>query len=190
MDIALFHHAHGLTDGVRAFADRLRRAGHTVHAPDMYEGNVFDDLESGVGYAQEVGFGVIADRGVAAAEGLPAALAYIGFSLGVIPAQRLAQTRPGALGAVLCHSALPPEEFGEWPTDVPVQIHYMDGDPWAEEDQDAIEELGAMDHAEVFVYPGDDHLFADNSLPGHDPKAAALMADRILGFLEGLDASD
>jgi dienelactone hydrolase len=189
MDIALFHHAHGLTDGVIAFADRLREAGHTVHTPDMYEGRTFDGLEEGVGYAQEAGFDVIAERGVAAAEELPEALAYIGLSLGAIPAQRLAQTRPGARAAVLCHSALPPEMFGTWPKGLPVQVHYMEGDPWAEEDSEAIDLIGGMDGAEVFAYRGDAHLFADDTLPSHDPEAAALMIERILGFLEAVDAS-
>jgi dienelactone hydrolase len=190
MHVALFHHAHGLTDGVAAFADRLREAGHTVHTPDMYEGQTFDDLEAGVGYAQETGFDVIAERGVAAVQDLPGSLVYVGFSLGVVPAQRLAQTRPGARGAVLCYSALPPEMFGEWPEGMPAQIHYMDGDEWAQEDIEAIEEIGAADGAEVFVYPGTAHLFGDSSLPDHDPAAAALMMERILGLLQSIDAAD
>jgi len=190
MEIALFHHALGLTDGVIAFADRLRGAGHTVHTPDMYEGRTFDDLEAGVGHAQETGFDVIAERGVAAVDALPDFLVYIGFSLGVVPAQRLAQTRPGARGAVFCHSALPPEMFGEWPDGMPTQIHYMDGDEWAQEDIEAIEEIGNKEGAEVLVYEGSAHLFADDGLPDHDPEAAALMMERILGLLESLDDSD
>jgi dienelactone hydrolase len=69
-EIVLFHHAHGLTSGVRDFADGLRRAGHTVHVPDLYEGRVFDNLEDGVAYAQEVGFGSIVERGRLATEGV------------------------------------------------------------------------------------------------------------------------
>ena len=122
----LFHHAQGLTPGVHAFADGLRAAGHVVHTPDLYDGNTFADLDEGVGYARQVGFDAVLDRGVAAAEGLPAELVYAGFSLGVMPAQKLAQTRSGARGALLFSACLPPSEFGSWPDGVPVQV---DGDP-------------------------------------------------------------
>ena len=121
-EVLLVHHAHGLTAGVRAFADELRAAGHVVHTPDLYDGQTFDDLEAGIGYAREVGFGAVLERGVNAADGLPDELVYIGMSLGAMPAQKLAQTRPGAKGAVLLHAALPPSEFGgEWPPGVPLQ---------------------------------------------------------------------
>ena len=59
-EILLFHHAHGQTAGFLAFANELRAAGHVVHAPDLYDGKTFADLNDGVGYAQEVGFGTIA----------------------------------------------------------------------------------------------------------------------------------
>jgi esterase/lipase len=129
-EVLLFHHAQGRTPGVEAFAQELRAAGHTVHVPDLYDGHTFSDLESGVGYAQEVGFGEVIERGVRAAEGLPDGLVYAGISLGAMPAQKLAQTRPGAAGAFLVASCVPPEEFGApWPGGVPVQVHGKDADP-------------------------------------------------------------
>jgi dienelactone hydrolase len=186
-EILLFHHAQGLTAGVTAFADRLREAGHTVHTPDVYDGRTFDSLEAGIGYAQEVGFGEVMERGVRAADELPADLVYLGFSLGVMPAQQLAQTRPGARGAVLCESCVPPTEFGAgWPAGVPVQVHGMDADPFfaLEGDLDAAKELVAStEDAELFVYPGDRHLFVDSSLPSYDEAAAALLTQRVLAFL-------
>ncbi|MDQ3778881.1 MAG: dienelactone hydrolase, partial [Actinomycetota bacterium] len=106
-EVVLFHHAQGLTSGCLAFADELRAAGHVVHAPDLYEGHTFAELAEGVGYARQVGFDTIVERGRAAAETLPAELVYAGLSLGVMPAQMLAQTRPGAKGAVLLHAAFP-----------------------------------------------------------------------------------
>ena len=128
----LFHHAQGQTPGFLAFADELRAAGHVVHAPDLYDGKTFTDLDEGVGYAQEVGFDTIVERGRLAAEGLPDGLVYAGFSLGVMPAQMLAQTRPGSKGALLFCAAFPPEEFGgSWPEGVPLQIHMMEADEWA-----------------------------------------------------------
>ena len=185
-EILLFHHAQGQTEGFLEFADELRAAGHTVHAPDLYDGKTFTDLDDGVAYAKEVGFGVLMERGVAAAETLPAELVYGGFSLGVLPAQMLAQTRSGAKGALLFSAAFPPAEFETlWPEGVPVQIHMMEEDEWAEEDLPAARELVAdVENAELFLYPGDGHLFADSSLGDFDPEAAALLKERVLLFLD------
>jgi dienelactone hydrolase len=188
-EVVLFHHAQGLTSGVTAFADELRRAGHAVHTPDLFEGRTFDTVEEGVSYAEKLGFGEVTDRGVQAIDGLPADLVYAGFSLGVLPAQKLAQTRPGARGALLFHSCVPVSEFSfGWPDAVPVQVHAMDADPFfVGEDSDAARALiAAAKDAELFVYPGEQHLFADGSLPSHDPDAAALLTQRVLDFLSGL----
>jgi dienelactone hydrolase len=186
-EVLLFHHAHGLTRGIRDFAEVLRQAGHTVHVPDLYEGHVFDALEDGLAYAEKTGFGTIIERGVAAAEG-PRELVYAGFSLGVMPAQRLAQTRPGALGALLFHACVPVSQFGgAWPRGVPVQIHGMDGDEFfvGEGDLEAARALvEATPQAELFLYRGDKHLFADSSLPSFDKDAAALLTERVLRFLD------
>ena len=186
-EVLLFHHALGLTTGVRAFADQLSHAGHTVHTPDLFDGRTFDSIEAGVAHAGEVGFGTIIERGVQAADGLPPGLVYGGFSLGVLPAQKLAQTRPGARGALLFYSCVPVSEFGEsWPAGVPVQVHGMDADPYFvdEGDIDAARALVASTaDAELFLYPGDQHYFADSSLPSYDPLATALLMERVLAFL-------
>jgi dienelactone hydrolase len=189
-EVLLFHHAQGLTAGVLSFADELRAAGHVVHAPDLYDGNTFADLNDGVGYAREVGFDTIGERGRLAAEGLPNEIVYAGFSLGAMPAQMLAQTRPGAKGALLFHGCVPPSEFGgPWPQGVPLQIHLMEADEWAlEGDLDAARELDeTVESAELFLYPGDRHLFADNSLPDYDESAATLLKQRVLSFLDNID---
>ncbi len=186
-EVLLFHHAQGLTPGVVAFADTLRGAGHVVHTPDLFEGRTFGTLEEGMNYVGGVGFGKMVERGVRAAEGLPAELVYAGFSLGVLPAQMLAQTRAGARGALLFYACVPLGEFGEsWPQGVPVQVHGMDADPIfvGEGDVDAARELvEAADDAELFLYPGDQHYFADSSLPSYDAGATALLTERVLAFL-------
>jgi dienelactone hydrolase len=186
-EVLLFHHAQGQTPGFHAFADELRRAGHTVDAPDLYDGRTFDTLDAGMAYAKEIGFGEVVERGVRAAEALPAELVYAGFSLGEVVAQKLAQTRPGARGALLFYSCVPTSEFGpSWPADVPVQIHGMDDDPIfaGEGDIDAARALvESAEHAELFLYPGDQHYFADSSLPSYDAEAAALLTRRVLDFL-------
>lgn len=186
-EVVLFHHALGLTPGVVAFADELRRAGHTVHMPDLFDGRTFPTLTEGVAYAEEIGFGEVIERGVRAVEGLPAEVVYGGFSLGVLPAQSLAQNRAGARGALLFYSCVPVSAFGSpWPEGVPVQIHAMDADPIFvdEGDIDAARALvEEAEDAELFLYPGDQHYFADSSLPSYDEDAATLLLQRVRSFL-------
>ena len=190
-EILLFHHVLGLTLGIRAFADQLRSAGHVVYTPDLFDAHTFPTLEEGMAYARTVGFDVILDRGVAEAEALGPELVYAGFSMGVMPAQKLAQTRQGAQGALFFDSCLLVTEFGDaWPHGVPVQIHGMDADPFfAEEgDLDAARALvDSAEQAELFLYTGNVHIFADSSLPSYDRTATELMTGRVLAFLSGLD---
>ncbi len=186
-EVLLFHHAQGQTDGFAAFAEDLRRAGHTVHAPDLFHGRTFDSIDEGMAYANEIGFpDEIIARGELAAGELSEALVYAGFSLGVLPAQKLAQTRRGARGALFFHSCVPPSFFGSWPAEVPVQIHGMDADPFFVDEGDidaAREVVAASSGGELFLYPGDQHYFADSSLPSYDADAAALLTSRVLDFL-------
>ncbi len=186
-DVLLFHHAQGQTPGFHAFADELRSAGHAVHTPDLFDGRTFDSIPEGVAYADEIGFGELIEQGTRVAETLPSELVYAGFSLGVVVAQKLAQTRPGARGALFFYSCVPESEFGTWPAGVPVQIHGMDADPIFvdEGDIDAARELVELaEDAELFLYPGDQHYFADSSLPSYDDAATKLLTERVLAFLE------
>lgn len=184
--VLLFHHAMGQTEGFHAFADVLRHAGHTVHTPDLFEGRTFASIEDGMAHVEHLGFGHFIEEGTAAAEDLPDDLVYIGFSLGVVPAQKLAQTRPGGRGAVLCYSFVPAGEFGSWPDGLGAQVHGMDADPYFTEEGDleaAREVIAAGAPVELFLYPGDQHYFADSSLPSYDPEAAELLTSRVLAFL-------
>ncbi len=187
-EVLLFHHAHGLTSGVRVFADELSAAGHLVHTPDLYDGRIFAELSDGVAYAKQVGFDTILERGERTADRLPRNIVYAGFSLGVMPAQKLAQKRAGARGALLFSACLPMSEFGPWPAGLPAQIHIMEGDEWAQEgDLDAAREIAReVEGAQLFLYPGDRHLFADSSLPDYDAGAAMLLKQRTLDFLAKL----
>jgi dienelactone hydrolase len=183
-DVILFHHAQGLTEGVKAFADELRAAGHTVHTPDLHEGQTFATLPEAMSYVQATGFDTIIGRGQAAAEALPSDVFYVGFSMGVLPAQYLTQTRPGAKGAVFVYSFVPPSEFGsDWPEGVPLQIHMMERDPEVLPPNIDLEAAQNMPTAELFLYPGDRHLFADSSLPDYDEAAAEQLMRRVLEFL-------
>ena len=192
-EVLLFHHVQGLTGGVHAFAGDLREAGHMVHVPDLFDGRTFDSIEEGMTHAKELG-DAIDERADAIASGLPETLVYAGFSLGGGIAQRLTQTRPGARGALLYETCFPISgewSFGPWPDGVPVQIHGMDADPFFAEDEgdiDSARELVAThpERAELYLYPGDRHLFADRSLSSHDPEARALLTRRTLEFLDRL----
>jgi dienelactone hydrolase len=186
-EVLFFHHALGLTPWCLSFANELRGAGHVVHAPDLFEGRTFGEIDEGVRHAQEIGFGTIMDRGRAAAEGLPTEIVYAGMSLGVVPAQMLTQTRPGARGAVLISSCVPPSEFGAWPDSVPVQFHMKEKDEIVvtEGDLDAARQLAdSFEAVELFLYPGDGHYFVDSSRPEYDQGAATLLKERVLSFLD------
>lgn len=190
VDVVVLHHALGRTPGVQAFAAELAGAGHLVTVPDLFGGRTFDRLEDGVAHAQSIGFGALAERALAAVADLPPEQVYLGFSLGVVPAQRLAQTRAGARGAVLCHACLPPGGFGGWPPGVPVRVHATEHDPFFVGDGDAQAARALVAEAPDAVlqlYPGDGHLFAEPASPDHDPAAAAVLLCRVLEFLAELD---
>ncbi len=194
-EVLLFHHAQGLTPGIHIFADHLRDAGHVVHTPDLFDGHVFASIDEGMAYIEATGFDALRERGVRLADDLPAEIVYAGFSFGVVPAQQLAQTRPGARGALLFHACLPISgewSFGPWPESVPVQIHAMDADPifMREGDIDAAREiLEHMKDASLFLYPGDQHYFADSSLPSWDSGAAEVLTRRVLDFLRHVNGA-
>lgn len=189
-EILLFHHVQGLTPGITAFADRLREAGHTVHTPDLFEGHTFATIDEGMTFVRREGapdYDALADE---VAVPLPTDLVYAGFSFGGGQAQRLAQLRPGARAALLfetCYPITGEWAFGPWPEGVPVQVHGKEQDPFFSEeggDLDAARELVAtVPDAELFVYPGDQHLFADSSLASYDAEAAGLLTERVLAFL-------
>ena len=189
-EVLLYHHVQGLTDGVRSFADELRQAGHTVHTPDLFDGRTFDTIEEGMAFAREAGFGALVERGVAVADDVRPDTVYAGFSFGVMAAQQLAQTRPGARGALLMYSCLPVSEFGDaWPANVPVHVHGKEADPFFADDLEAARALvDSTDQAELFLYPGEEHLFADSSLPAYDEAAATLLTERVHAFLDAVDA--
>ena len=109
-EVLLFHHAQGLTPGIRTFADELRAAGHTVHTPDLFDGRTFPTLD----------------------DGLDADPIFVG-----------------------------------------------EGDIEAARDI-----VATANDAELFLYPGDQHYFADSSLPSYDADAGALLTRRVLEFLD------
>lgn len=184
-EVVLFHSVLGQTPGFSAFAAELRAAGHTVHTPDVFDGRVFDSVEAGMAHLESIGFDAARARAVQAAAELPRAVVYVGLSFGVMPAEELAITRPGALGAVFLEACAPASYFGPWPDGLALQVHGMEGDPFfaGEGDLDAARELVEEVGGELFLYPGRAHLFSDRSSPGYDAAAAELLTKRVLDFL-------
>jgi dienelactone hydrolase len=82
---------------------------------------------------------------------------------------------------------VPISAFGQtWPQGVPLQIHTMEHDDWG--DIDIARQLAeAIEGAELFLYPGDRHLFADESGPDYDESAATLLRQRVLSFLDDIE---
>jgi dienelactone hydrolase len=189
-EIVLFHHVQGLTDGVLSFAERLREGGNVVHTPDLFDGRKPASIEDGLALTGEIGDAELDARVDRAVADLPAGLVYAGFSYGGASAQRLAQTRPGARGALLYESFVPLEaewSFGPWPDGLPAQVHGMDRDPFfaLEGDLAGAQRLAASDGAglvEVFTYGGDRHLFTDETLPSYDAAATQQVIARSLEF--------
>jgi dienelactone hydrolase len=197
-EVILFHSVLGLRPGVISAAERLRAAGHTLHTPDYFDGEVFDDLDEGMRKEDALGYQEIARRAREYVAGLPDGVVFAGFSLGAVHAEVLAASRPGALGAVLMHGAVPVEALGEffgidrWPEGVPVQVHYAADDPWVEAEEEVVplgEALrGAGAAFEAYTYPGSGHLFADPDLPEYDRASSEAMWERVLAFLDRIDA--
>jgi len=191
-EILLIHHARGLTAGVRHFAEILRAAGHTVHTPDLYEGETFTDTDEGVAHARGLGEELLAQRAAAAADELPGAgVVYAGMSMGCGYATWLSLIhRPGSARAMLyLFGSVDPAWFDTtWPPGLPAVAHQTLDDPWREAEAD--EGFRArVPGGELVDYPGSGHLFLDDSTEDHDPTAAAKATEHILAWLTALDAA-
>ncbi len=184
-DIVLLHHAQGLTPGVRALASAFVDAGHTVTTPDLYDGHTFDDLDEGVAYARahDEEIGRLAHEAVSAA---PAGVVLAGLSLGAGQAESIAMTQPGvASGLLLLHDGISSADMElPWPAGLPVQMHLAEHDPWC--DVDSARALAEESGGELFLYPGEAHLFTDSSLPAYDEVLAGQVLERAVAFLAAL----
>jgi dienelactone hydrolase len=190
-EIVLFHSAYGLRPAVAEFAEALRAEGHTVHTPDLFDGEVFSRLEDGLKKRDSVGIQGLMKKAAVVAAQTPGATVFAGFSLGAAAAFAAGVRLPGTRALVLMHGALDPTHMGihSWPKGISVQVHYARGDEWVEEEsvlalQEAVRASGAGFESHQYDCKG--HLFADNGLPDYDAASARLMTESVLGFLRAL----
>ena len=186
-DIALFHHVLGVTEGLQRIATDLRALGHSVRIVDVFDGQTFATIDDGIAHVEGIGFGTAMDNAVSAIAEDAEDLVVIGISLGVMPAQKLLQTHPGVVGAVLIDGAIDADAFGAWPADTPVDIHLVQGDEIAAEDFDAAQNLADQPEVTLTVRPGDGHLVVDRSAPAFDPATATAIVDAVCSFVARFD---
>ncbi|MFD4654373.1 dienelactone hydrolase family protein [Kitasatospora sp. NPDC058444] len=188
--IVLFHSAYGLRPAVHAAAERLRAAGHTVHTPDLFDGRTFESVEEAQEFQEELGGrDELLRRAVTAAAPVSeGGLVYAGFSLGGAVAQNLALADEKARGLLLLHGTSDLREDAA--TEIPVQLHIAEPDPFEPEDwlnawYLRMRRAGA--EVEVHRYQGAGHLFTDPELPDYDEEAAERAWAASLDFLAELD---
>ncbi|RKT18420.1 dienelactone hydrolase [Streptomyces sp. 1114.5] len=188
--IVLFHSAYGLRPAVQAAADRLRAAGHTVHTPDLFDGRTFDSVEEAQEFQEEIGGrDELLRRAVTASAPLSeGGLVYAGFSLGGAVAQNLALADDKARALLLLHGTSDLREDAA--TEIPVQLHIAEPDPFEPEDwlnawYLRMRRAGA--EVEVHRYRGAGHLFTDPELPDYDAEAAERAWAAALDFLGELE---
>ena len=186
--IILFHHVLGLTPSVVAFADALRAAGHECVTPDLFEGRPFDDIPSGFEYFQDLGDDAFLRRADAAGAAVQGEVVVAGFSLGVVAAQHLLQTRPGVVQALLMHSFVDSSYVkGSWPDGVPVHVFGMDEDPFLVGDGDLAAAQGHQrthPEIEIHLYPGRGHLFAEAQSEDYNESASGMLVRDVVSALD------
>jgi dienelactone hydrolase len=113
-------------------------------------------------------------------------LVYGGMSMGAARAAEQVLARPGAKGAFFLYGAIAPSWWeATWPAGVPSQAHVTEGDEYREPDAET-EYVAEVPGAELFVYPGSGHLFAEPGHPDYDEETARLATERVLEFLSSL----
>jgi len=186
-EILLFHHAYGLTDGLRALAARLIAEGHTVHCPDCYAGVTFRNIDDGVKHLQRIGHDAVEEVARRSAREFRNADVVMGFGLGAMQAQLLAQDLRRIRGCLLMGGAFTPSALGGmWRSNTSLEIHLSDPDEWV---QPAELEglLYHAPHANVYRYTNKGHLFIDECSRDYDADAADLFEERLETWLADLD---
>ena len=183
-DVVLFHSVYGRRPAVLDAADRLRAAGHTVIAPDLYAGQLAATVDEGFALCDQIGWPVILERARQALAGMPAETVLAGMSMGAAVAAALLTERPETAGLLLLHNTGGGTEGVRCGSRA--QLHIAEPDVYQPAAEIAVWEQAMTDAGaavQVFRYLGAGHLFTDPATPDHDGPAAALAWQRSLSFL-------
>jgi dienelactone hydrolase len=187
-DVVLYHSVYGLRPAVLDAADRLRAAGHTVIAPDLYAGRVAASADEGFALCEQVGWPLIIRRAQQPLADMPAETVLAGLSMGASVAAALLSERSATAGLLLLHNTGGRGDEGVR-RGLPAHLHISEPDAY----QSATEVTAwerAMNAAgaavQLFRYRGAGHLFTDPGTPDHNAVAAALAWRRIMSFLANL----
>jgi len=190
-EVVLYHHVQGLTEGVRSFAGELAQAGHTVHTPDMFDGRAFGTIGGhrlrARGGLRRPGRARAGRRRGNARRGRLCRLLVRGHG------RSAARPVPARSPRRLADVCLPPGlgvrrgVAGARPGADPRQGHrsVLRRRPRGRAGPGRLDRPGR-----AVSLPGEDHLFADSSLPAYDPAAAALLTERVLAFLAIVQAGE
>jgi dienelactone hydrolase len=182
--IALFHSVQGLRPPELLAAERLRRAGHVVVAPDLFGGEAAATLDQGFRLVDRIGWATVMGRARQALAGMPDDTVLAGVSMGTSVIGNLWPDRPSTSGVLLLHATV--EVPGNACPDLRIQMHAADPDPFAPPERVAALEVTAKEAKtalEVFRYPGVGHFYTDPASPDHNPAAAELTWTRVVEFL-------
>lgn len=182
--VVFFHSVLGLRSAELLGAERLRRAGHDVATPDLFDGATASSIDAGFGLLDEIGWGTVVRRARRALADLPEDTALLGVSMGTGVVSDVWAERPATAAVVLLHAAA--EIPGGARAGLRVQLHAAEPDEFAPAGRVAALRQAAGDigvDLEVFRYPGAGHFYTDRELGDHDPAAAELTWRRVLRFL-------
>jgi carboxymethylenebutenolidase len=185
--VLVLHEFFGLQSSFKAIADRLNAEGFTVLAPDLYDGKLASTVDEARALAESLDIDATLRRLRAAAafltENWHPRLGIVGFSLGTDFAVALASEQPPE--AIVLYYGTGEVEHSNWRG--PTLGHFAADDEWTplaevEEEFAGLVETGM--EAEMHVYPGTGHWFANAAVPdAYDPAAAETALVRTSEFL-------
>lgn len=188
--VLVLHPWWGLNADVLAAAERLRREGYRVEAPDLFHGRVATTREEAKALTGELDKDwKSAMKEVETAFSKLAAeadrIAVLAWSMGVWYSWQLAAAHADRIRAVVSYYGY--GEFEPGATLPPILGHFAEDDEFDSiEDVRGVEQkLKEAGHATEFhVYPGTKHWFDEPSRPEYDKRASALAWDRTRTFLD------
>jgi len=186
--VLVLHPWWGLNEDVRASAERLRREGYEVAAPDLFHGRVAttrDEAQALSGAVSKNWQSTMTEIEAALEKLRADRLAVLAWSMGVWFSWQLGQAHPERIRGLVSYYGY--GEFEPGATLPPILGHFAENDEF-----DSVEDVRAVErklfegkHAvEFHVYPGTKHWFDEPSRPEYDKAASELAWRRTLAFLD------